>query len=404
MNADNQNLQQHFASLKQRFIVLGDRLAEAAQDLKDAGTPVSLSLVEELATYRRDFEQLRARIVDVGQTLPIPTSIEIISLKDLESLLNKITAITEKKFAVDEALKILDRVLILSHREQVNFPPLINCQEKARKLRDVITKSGAKVVAGVQLFADLLTLIEQRDSLNDEQWTRIDGEVSDVFGKNLAVAASRGKLIISQSATTAVTTAVTTAATTSSKSDVFIFGQTSPTNANQEIIILPNYESTPQKPAVSNLSFGAASPVNVTPENGNIGLKVLVHIQGIGDREFKENEYAGTRSQSRRIEGFQININPPIPGLSVRYMAHIEGIGDTAWIEEGKLLGGRGQGRRMEGFAIELTGTEASKYNIFYTAHIQNIGDSSVCSNGQYCGTRRQALRIEGIKIWIQRK
>lgn len=394
MNADNQSLQQHFTSLKQRFIALGDRLGEAAKELKDVGTPISLSLVEELATYRRDFDELRARIVALGQALPIQASIEIVSLKDIESLLNKITAITEKKFALDEAVKILDRVLTLSHREQANFPALINCQEKARNLRDTIAKSSAKVVAGVQMFSDLLTLIEQRDSLNDEQWTRMDGEISDAFGKNLAVAASRGKLIISGLQTPASTVAQT-AATTTSKSDVFIFGQTSPTNVNPEVIILPNYEQTQAKPA---------SVVNVTPENGNIGLKVLVHIQGIGDREFKENEYAGTRTQSRRLEGFKININPSIPGLSLKYMAHIEGIGDTAWLEEGKLLGGHGQGRRLEGFAIELTGTEASKYNICYTAHIQNIGDSSVCSNGQYCGTRRQSLRIEGIKVWIQRK
>jgi uncharacterized protein YjdB len=73
-------------------------------------------------------------------------------------------------------------------------------------------------------------------------------------------------------------------------------------------------------------------------------------------------------------------------------------------ISEGSLVGEPGKNRQIEGFAIELTGPQASNYNIFYTAHVQNVGDVPVCSNGKFCGTRAKALRVEGMQVWIQPK
>lgn len=131
-------------------------------------------------------------------------------------------------------------------------------------------------------------------------------------------------------------------------------------------------------------------------------LDVLVHLQDIGDAEFRENEFAGTRGQSRRLEGFQIAINPPVAGLSMRYMAHLQDIGDTQTINEGQFVGTRGESRRLEGFAIELTGPQAANFNVFYMAHLQDIGDSQVFQNGQFCGTRGQSRRVEGILVRVQ--
>ena len=142
--------------------------------------------------------------------------------------------------------------------------------------------------------------------------------------------------------------------------------------------------------------------LNVTKSTGN--LKLLVHLQGLGDRTFTAREYAGTRGQGRRLEAFQIQLEPAIPGLSLRYMAHIATIGDTPWIPEGQLVGERGKNRQIEGLAIELIGPESANYTVFYTAHVQNKGDVPVCTNGQYCGTKGQGLRVEGIKVWIEAK
>ena len=131
-------------------------------------------------------------------------------------------------------------------------------------------------------------------------------------------------------------------------------------------------------------------------------LEVTVHLQNIGDLRFRENEFAGTRGQSRRLEGFQLDLQPSVPGLGLRYMAHLENIGDTAFVTDGQFVGTRGQSRRLEGFAIELTGPNANNFNVFYMAHLQDSGDTSVHQNGQFCGTRGQSRRVEGILVRIE--
>jgi uncharacterized protein YjdB len=134
---------------------------------------------------------------------------------------------------------------------------------------------------------------------------------------------------------------------------------------------------------------------------GPLSLRVMAHLENIGDIAFRENELAGTRGQSRRLEGFSVTIDPAVPGLSLRYMAHLENIGDTPFVNEGQCVGTRGQSRRLEGFAIDVIGPAASKYNVFYMAHLQGTGDTTFYQNGQFCGTRGQSRRVEGILVRI---
>ncbi len=134
------------------------------------------------------------------------------------------------------------------------------------------------------------------------------------------------------------------------------------------------------------------------------GLRTVAHIQDVGDRTFSEGAVAGTTGQSRRLEGFQINLDSPIPGLSMEYMAHVQDIGDTSWVREGQYVGTKGQSKRIEGFAIRLTGSQASKYDVFYQAHVEGIGNTPRVGNGQFSGTRGQFKRVEAISVWVQPK
>lgn len=136
----------------------------------------------------------------------------------------------------------------------------------------------------------------------------------------------------------------------------------------------------------------------------SLSMDVLVHLQDIGDLVFSEDDFAGTRGQSRRLEGFQLSFNPPQDGLSMQYMAHLENIEDVQWVTEGNFVGTRGQSRRLEGFAIKLTGKLASQFTVQYMAHLQGIGDSGWFSDGEFCGTRGQSRRVEGIRVRVLRK
>jgi len=127
----------------------------------------------------------------------------------------------------------------------------------------------------------------------------------------------------------------------------------------------------------------------------------VVHLQNIGDVPMVNDQFAGTRGQSRRLEGFQLQFTPPIPGLSMQYMAHLQGIGDVPFQNEGTFIGTRGQSRRLEGFAIRLTGPQAANFTVSYMAHLEGIGDTAFFRDGAFCGTRGQSRRLEGMLVHV---
>jgi hypothetical protein len=335
-------------------------------------------------------------------------------------------------------------VLAIAHREQSNFAPLDAVQKQAKELHQTISESNSTdpiaevLVEKKHPLSALLRLIEEQDNLSDEEWTNLEDSVTSVFGKALTVAISRGKLtinapttrtppIIEVSAAPEVVVSLPIIPTQTSgdllpeviiipsqgkasakkpniNPDIRILEAPSPGEPLHEVIIVPSVEVTQPRQTIEapNIVLGSlrVPPIKTIPEK--IGLKILVHLQGIGDRVFGPEEYAGSKGQSRRLEALEMRIDPPIPGLNLKYMAHVSGIGDTPWLNEGELAGARGQAKRIEGFGVQLTGPEASQYEVFYNAHIQNIGDTPVLSHGQYCGTRGRGLRVEGIKVWIQ--
>lgn len=407
MESAHQTLLQQLTSLSKRHSSLGSRLCLAAQELQQVGTPISEKLLEELVKYNRDFNCLQQEVIAEGESI----SQEAISLSDLEKRLDhKVQPINSQNLR-SQALIVLERVLSLTHKDQGTFAPLQTVKQAATQLRTQITDSTTELstevealISGEHPLRALLTLIETSESLDDEHWVILEEKVAASFGKALAVAISRGKIALSVSET------VSTSLPPAANPDIVILGE--PTSlAPQDVIIVPSLEVPKILPTIdgTNIVFGNApiSGKSIPPQVSQlnpVGLKLRVSIQRLGDREYGANEYAGTRGQGLALEAFQISIVPAVPGLSLRYGAHISEVGDTPMISEGSLVGEPGKNRQIEGFAIELTGPQASNYDIFYTAHVQNVGDVPVCSNGKFCGTRAKALRVEGMQVWIQPK
>jgi hypothetical protein len=467
MNQKYRALREKLTQLSDRKPGLGARMSQAAIELKDAGVPPAELLLEQLNTYRQEFGQLRDQVKELAKSLPKPPMPpQITSLKDIDNILEQLEE-SEAPSGTDRetALQILDQVLAIAHSEDPQFPPLQDAKAKARELRRLIAEAPAKVLpepvqalnSGEHPFAGLLTLINPPSDLTDDRWGILVEVVTRAFSKSLTVAAARGKLTVDMAIPSVSTVAQATPPTVAKPSqpgqpgqppltlpskgresgsqvpEVLIIGEEGTTGApaseesvlkppatqvnSPDVIILPSYEppqnpppNPPAKPA-EPLVFGSvplSSKTNPNPPSPSttesLGLKVLVHIERLGDRLFNHDEFAGTRGKALRIEGFAIKMEPSISGLSLEYMAHIEGIGDSPWTTEGEFLGRRGEGKRIEGFAIRLTGENAKNYNVYYVAHIENLGDSTVCFNGNYCGTRGQGLRVEGIKVWLQKK
>ncbi len=448
METTNHNLLAKLASLSDNFPNLGIRVSLAAKELQNAGTPPSESLLEEMMAYCQDFAHLKEQGLKLAQASQVSIG-AILSFTDLENLIKTVT-ITTKSSESQVALDILNQISAIAHQEQPEFPPLQSVKTQAQELYQIISQTKSEklpddaqaLIEDRHPLSAVLKLVKQGKNLDDEQWLELEEKVNAVFDKKLMLAISRGKLIISNNSAPTTsriqlpaleeleqTKNIPSQPTNPQKSttsnlpplivvpsggaepnqapiddpDIIILEDPTPAKPLDEIIIVPGVETPQNSPKIErpNIMFGETTN---KPSGVSVGLKVIVHIQNLGDRSFAAGEYAGTRGQGFRVEAFHINIEPSIPGLKLEYMANIGGVGDTPWLEAGKLAGERGRARRLEGFAMRLTGAQAGSYDIRYTAHVQNMGDLPVYSNGQYCGTRNKSLRVEGIKVWIERK
>ncbi len=154
------------------------------------------------------------------------------------------------------------------------------------------------------------------------------------------------------------------------------------------------------------LPFIADAAVSAQPSNSESSLPLtgIVHLQDIGDRTFRDGQWAGTKGELRRLEGFSVNFLSPATGIGIEYMCHVQDVGNQSWMPGGQYCGTRGRSLRLEGFAVRLTGNSAGDYDVFYGCHVEGIGDTGPYKNGDFCGTRGQSKRVEAIIVWISPK
>lgn len=118
-------------------------------------------------------------------------------------------------------------------------------------------------------------------------------------------------------------------------------------------------------------------------------------------RRLVNDEFAGTRNQSRPMESFYLRILPDIPNLKLEYMAYIENFGNTPWVKEGVTV--RNNHNRIKGFAVRLIGTDAAKYRVSYMAHLSHSGDTDFYSNGEFCGYHDGDHQVEGMLVHLEK-
>lgn len=205
----------HFATLTERFAGLATKLAQAARELQVSGALPAEALFQELASAQGEFVDFRSAVLEAARSLSVaaPSMAGVGSLKVLEPVVRAVAeaiAAEERRAATAEArrraLAVLDRVLAISHADDPGFPTLVQCQAKAKELRQAVMDpktfeaGAAPALETTPAFAALLTLIEGREQLDDERFAELEDSVSQSFGRQLAVAATRGKLSIAGAA------------------------------------------------------------------------------------------------------------------------------------------------------------------------------------------------------------
>ncbi len=210
-------LAEQIDKLAARYRQLAEWLGETIRDMEEVGRPPSNEILRDLGHAKTKFGELRDRVhleAAAEGISPLPDPDHLISLEDLRELLARVedsrTRMIRRKDMCRKAQATLDRVAAIAHRDEPGFPALNECHAKASELRQKaveIEYSGESdppadaldeiqsLADGHHAFCDLLVQVDDVHSLDDERWHDLTAHLARAFGKNLATAAARGKLV-----------------------------------------------------------------------------------------------------------------------------------------------------------------------------------------------------------------
>src|SRR5262245_10586307 len=219
----SREIRAELGALAERFSRLGTEMLDTSRAMRDAGPPPSDGLARQLASLNSAFTDFRARLVQRAAALGVDagTPEGIATLVDAEPILAAIQEVEGRgldgaaavgvtadkhalEVAVQRALAVLTRVLVIGHRDDAAFHPLLECQAKASDLRLKLSRAMSgeseytpqRLEAAILPFSDLITLVVGHEQLDDERFTKIEDGVTRAFGRPLALAAARGRLSI----------------------------------------------------------------------------------------------------------------------------------------------------------------------------------------------------------------
>lgn len=215
MEYRHKQLRQDLTTLSTAFGQLGAYLTEVAKDITSPGVSPSDKVVEQISAARKQFDLLGANVHALAAEMlvnPLVKLSELGSIAALDSLLVQAAAAEESRNFIEtereKGLAVLARVLSIAHRDSKDFKPLADSLATATALRNAIEgvkwphrhADSAALIAEKHPLAGLLKLVETHDILDDEECLRLEEQVTEHFGRPLAVAVLRGKLVVSAGA------------------------------------------------------------------------------------------------------------------------------------------------------------------------------------------------------------
>jgi hypothetical protein len=166
-----------------------------------------------------------------------------------------------------------------------------------------------------------------------------------------------------------------------------VFGPMSDPSPPPDMIVLPlSMSGAREQFEAAAVAARSPGPQLHSGENvGRIPIRVVAHIERVGDVLYREPGRIGQPDPVRRIEGFAIDPLQDIPPHDLQYRAVFRGGIEGPWITGPHFCGTRGRGEPLFGFAIRLAPYLQERFSVAYRAGFSESGASRPCANGESC-------------------
>lgn len=157
---------------------------------------------------------------------------------------------------------------------------------------------------------------------------------------------------------------------------------------------------------------GAAAPgstSNAYMQKGVVEVKIptisaQAHVSEVGWMKTVTNDSViGTTGKAHPLEALKLSVKDNA-NLGISYSAHVRNVGWMKAVSNGAVAGTTGRALSIEALKINLTGSDADKFDIYYRLHVSNKGWLGWAKNGETAGTSGYALPAEALEIRVVKK
>ena len=200
---DLSGLADRISALEDEFRSLSDEMSAVSKRLRD-GRPPNADILQRASAAATDYREILGRIEQVLQC-----HYDVDSPPQLAALRDEVTAYLQLSLrqSLEAVEELLRRVLTFEHEEEGEFQPLRTAQAEATTLLNDLAALKLTNTESTDLaeksrpLAKLDLLVCSGGTLSDDDVVSASEIVAESYGRLLAVAAMRGKIVIGRGGT-----------------------------------------------------------------------------------------------------------------------------------------------------------------------------------------------------------
>lgn len=204
-----QLLLKQVAALEFKAESLAGRLGEAARQLESGDIPAQ-NLASDLAVFQGDVKTLQGQTAELANSLAVSADAATAPADVFRGLRAVLASVLEthqlKVFhhLHAQAARELENAIAIEAREGSDFAPLDESRSAAERLLAEVRSAQwpnshpecSALVERHHPYSRLLDLVRDREGLSDADWETAQEAVVTAFGRPLAIAAVRGRLMV----------------------------------------------------------------------------------------------------------------------------------------------------------------------------------------------------------------